>query len=82
MQTNEFQADAKIRAVLDYFMVLIQRRSKQLVSLDRLVSHEPEALWFCLKSEFRAVLMSQTGYPNNLRYSPCLCLQIHRPTFS
>ena len=38
MQTNEFQADAKIRAVLGYFMGLIQRRNKRLVSLDRLVS--------------------------------------------
>ena len=78
MQTNEFQADAKIRAVLDYFMGLIQRRNKRLVSLDRLVSLEPG----CKKLSFQAVLMSQTGYPNNLRYSPCLCLQIHTPTFS
>ena len=44
VQTNEFQADAKIRAVLDYFMGLIQRRNKRLVSLDRLVSLEPGAL--------------------------------------
>ena len=41
MQTNELQPDAKIRAVLDYFMGLIQRRNKRLVSLDRLVSLEP-----------------------------------------
>ena len=41
---NEFQADAKIRAVLDYFMGLIQGRNKRLVSLDRLVSLEPVAL--------------------------------------
>ena len=41
---NEFQADAKIRAVLDYFMGLIQRRNKRLVSLDSLVSLEPGAL--------------------------------------
>ena len=44
VQTNEFQADAKIRAVLDCFMGLIQRRNKRLVSLDRLVSFEPETL--------------------------------------
>ena len=44
VQTNEFQADTKIRAVLDYFMGLIQRRNKRLVSLDRLVSLEPGAL--------------------------------------
>ena len=50
VQTNEFQADAKIRAVLDYFMGLIQRRNKRLVSLDRLVSPEPGALLFCFKS--------------------------------
>ena len=44
MQTNEFQADAKIRAVPDYFMGPIQRRDNWLVSLDRLVSLEPGAL--------------------------------------
>ena len=44
VQTNKFQADAKIRAIHDYFMGLIQRRNKQLVSLDRLVSLEPGAL--------------------------------------
>ena len=41
---NEFQADAKIRAVHDYIMGLIQRRNKRLVSSDRLVSLEPWAL--------------------------------------
>ena len=44
VQTNELQADAKIGAVLDYFMGFIQRRNKMLVSLDRLVSLEPGAL--------------------------------------
>ena len=44
VQTNEFQADAKIRAILDYFMGLIQRRNKRLVSLDRLVSLKRGAL--------------------------------------
>ena len=44
VQTNEFQTDAKIKAVLDNFMGLIQRRDKRLVSLDRLVSLEPGAL--------------------------------------
>ena len=44
MQTNEFQADAKIGTVPDYFMGPIQRRDKRLVSLDRLVSLEPGAL--------------------------------------
>ena len=83
MQTNEFQADAKIRAVFDYFMGLIQRRNKRLVSFDRLVSLETRATVVLLKKlSFRAVLTSQIGYPNNLRYSPCLCLQIHMPTFS
>ena len=58
MQTKEFQADAKIRAVLDYFMGLIQRRNKQLVSLDRLVSLEQGGTIVLLKkSSFRAVLM-------------------------
>ena len=41
---NEFQEDAKIRAVLDYFMGLIQRRNKWLLSLDRLVSLEARTL--------------------------------------
>ena len=31
---NEFQEDANIRAVLDYFMGLTQRKNKRLVSLD------------------------------------------------
>ena len=58
MQTNEFQADAKIRADLDYFMGLIQRRNKRLVSLDRLVSLEPGGTIVLLKKlSFRAVLM-------------------------
>ena len=40
MQTNELQADAKIRAALDYFMELIQRMNKCLLSSHRLVSLE------------------------------------------
>ena len=44
VQTNEFQEDAKIPAVLDYFMGLIQRKNKRLVSLDRLVSLEARTL--------------------------------------
>ena len=44
MQTNEFQADAKIRVAHGYFMGLIQRRNKSFVSLDKLASHKPGAL--------------------------------------
>ena len=44
VQTNEFQEDANIRAVLDYFMGLTQRKNKRLVSLDRLVSLEARTL--------------------------------------
>ena len=41
---NEFQKDSNIRAVLDYFMGLTQRKNKRLVSLDRLVSLEARKL--------------------------------------
>ena len=44
MQTNEFQEDAKIHAVFDYFVGLTQRKNKRLVSLDRLVSLEARTL--------------------------------------
>ena len=44
VQTNEFQEDANIRAVLDYFMGLTQRKNKRLVSLDKLVSLEARTL--------------------------------------
>ena len=33
---KEFQVDAKVQVVLDYFMGLIQRKNIRLVSLDRL----------------------------------------------
>ena len=44
VQTNEFQEDANIRAVLDYFMGLTQRKNKRLVSLDKLVYLEARTL--------------------------------------
>ena len=44
VQTYEFQADAKIPVVLDYFKELIQRKNKRLVSLDRLVSLKARTL--------------------------------------
>ena len=44
VQTYEFQEDANIRAVLDYFMGLTQQKNKRLVSLDRLVSLEARTL--------------------------------------
>ena len=44
VQTNEFQEDANIPAVLDYFMGLIERKNKRLVSLDRLVSLKARTL--------------------------------------
>ena len=79
MQTSEFQADAKIRAVLGYFMGLIQRT----VGIVRRASFSLTRGTIVLlkRLSFWTVLMSQTGYPNNLRYSPCLFLQIHTPTF-
>ena len=73
VQTNEFQEDANIRAVLDYFMGLTQRKNKSLVSLDRLVSLEARTLLVCShKLSFPTVLMSHIGYPHNNRYSPSL----------
>ena len=44
VQTNEFQEDANIRAVLNYFMGLTQRKNKRLVSLYRLISLEARTL--------------------------------------
>ena len=70
MQTNEFQEDANIRAVLDYFMGLSQRKNKRLVSLDRLVSLEARTRSY--KLSFPTVLISHIGYPHNNLYSPSL----------
>ena len=73
VQTNEFREDANIRAVLDYFMGLTQRKNKRLVSLDRLVSLEARTLYVCsYKLSFPTVLISHIGYPHNNRYSPSL----------
>ena len=44
VRTNKFKEDANIRAVLDYFMGLTQRKNKRLVSLDSLVSLEARTL--------------------------------------
>ena len=43
-EMKEFQADAKIRVVLDYLMGLIQCKNESLVSLGRLVSLEARTL--------------------------------------
>ena len=73
MQTNKFQEDANIRAVLAYFVGLTQRNNKRLVSLDRLVSLEARTLKVCsCKLSFPTVLISHIGYPHNNRYSPSL----------
>ena len=66
VQTNEFQEDTIIRAVLDHFMGLTQRKNKRLVSLDRLVSLEARTLLVCsYKLSFLTVLISHLGYPHN-----------------
>ena len=88
MQTNKFQADAKIRVVLDYLMGRVQRKNKILVSLhvDMLVSLEASTLQmyiFAYKVEFSGCFDESTRYPNNKRYSHCLCpVYIYTPIFS
>ena len=82
MQTNELQEDANIRAVLDYFIGLTQRKNKRLVSLDRLVSLEARTLEVCsYKLSFPTVLISHLGYPHKT-VTVLLFKSKYRPTFS